>query len=117
MSLYITSNTLDLSLVEVQNTLRWSIENFITLNLKKTWEMVVRGNTKKPIPEPMKDIERKGELKLLGVTFTKLPCNCDTHFDHSIHSKASSGLYMLRVCKYYGYYENELISMSQALDK
>ena len=117
MSLYITSNTLDLSLVEVQNTLRWSIENIITLNLKKTWEMVVRGNTKKPIPEPMKDIERKGELKLLGVTFTKPPCNCDTHFDHNIHSKASSGLYMLRVCKYYGYYENELISMSRALDK
>ena len=117
MSLYITSNTLDLSLVEVQNTLRWSIENFITLNLKKTWEMVVRGNTKKPIPEPMKDIERKGELKLLGVTFTELPCNCDTHFDPNIHSKASSRLYILRVCKYYGYCENEFLSMSRAWDK
>ena len=54
-------------LVEVQNILRWSIENRITLNLKTTWEMVVRGNTKKPIPEPMK--EMKGELKLLGHAF------------------------------------------------
>ena len=71
--------------------------------------MVVRGNTKKPIPEPMKEIERKGELKLLGVTFTELPCN--------IHSKASARLYILRVCKYYGYCENELISTSRAWDK
>ena len=31
------------------------------LTLKKTWEMVVRGNTKKAIPAPMRDIERKGK--------------------------------------------------------
>ena len=60
--------------------------------------MVVRGNTKKPIQEPMKEIEKKGELSLLGLTFHKLPCNWDTHFDHIIHSKASSRLYTLRVC-------------------
>ena len=42
----IRSNFADLSL---QNIQRWSIENRMTLNLKKTWEMVViiRGNTKK----------------------------------------------------------------------
>ena len=42
----IRSNFADLSL---QNIQRWSIENRMTLNLTKTWEMVViiRGNTKK----------------------------------------------------------------------
>ena len=54
----------------------------------------------------MKDIERKGDLKLLGVTLNEETCNWDTHlmhFDHLI-SKASPRLYILRVCKYYGYY-------------
>ena len=80
----------DLSLVEVQNIQRWirTIKDRMTLNLKKTLEMVVRGNAKTQIPEPMKDIERKEELKLLGVTFNELPCNWDTHFEHMI-SKAT----------------------------
>ena len=43
----IRSNFADLSLYEVQNIQRWSIENRMTLNVKKTWEMVVRGDTKK----------------------------------------------------------------------
>ena len=43
----IRSNFADLSLDEVQKIQRWSIENRMTLNLKKTWEMVVRENTKK----------------------------------------------------------------------
>ena len=47
----IRSNFADLSLDEVQNIQRWSIENRMTLNLKKSWEMVVRGNTKKATHE------------------------------------------------------------------
>ena len=41
------------NLDEVQNIQRWSIESRLrmTLNLKKTWEMVVRGNTKKATHE------------------------------------------------------------------
>ena len=71
----IRSNFADLSLDEVQNIQRWFIENRMTLNLKKTWEMVVRGNTKKATHEGL--IERKGELKLLGVTLHEEPCNWD----------------------------------------
>ena len=47
----IRSNFAELSLNEVQNIQRWSIENRMTLNLKKSWEMVVRGNTKKATHE------------------------------------------------------------------
>ena len=65
----------------------------------------------------MKDIERKGELKLLGVTLHEEPCNWDTHlthFDHTI-SKASSRLYIFRVCKYFGYYLQELTQLFDSL--
>ena len=47
------------SLVEVQNILRWSIENCMTLNLKTTCEMAVIENAKKPIPESVKDIDMR----------------------------------------------------------
>ena len=52
LNIPIRSNFADLSLDEVQNIQRWSIiENRMTLNLKKSWEMVVRGNTKKATHE------------------------------------------------------------------
>ena len=68
----------------------------------------------------MKDIEKKGELKLLGVTLHEEPCSWDTHlthFDHTIskQSKASSRLYILRVCKYFGYYLQELTQLFYSL--
>ena len=65
----------------------------------------------------MKDIERKGDLKLLRVTLNEETCNWDTHlmhFDHVI-SKASPRLYILRVCKYYGYYLQELTLLFDSL--
>ena len=51
------------------------------LNLKKTLEMILRGMTKKPLLEPLPNIKRKNELKLLGVTSNEHPCNWDTDFD------------------------------------
>ena len=79
----------------------------ITLNLKKTWKMVVRGKTSTPLPEPIRDIKRNEELTLMGVTFNKQLVNWNTHFEHMI-SNASSRLYILRVCKHFGYYLQEL---------
>ena len=55
----------------------------------------------------MPGIGRKTELKLLGVTFNEHPCNWDTNFNR-MPSKASPRLYILRVCKYYGYSLQEL---------
>ena len=65
---------------------------------------MVRGNTKKPIPAPMKDIERKGELRLLGVTFkaTETRISIISFIPRLVID------YTLRVCKYYGYYLQEL---------
>ena len=36
----------------------------MTLNMKKTFEMVVKGKTTMPLPEPVDGITRKSELKL-----------------------------------------------------
>ena len=71
------------------------------LKFKKTWEMLLKGNSTQALPVPLASIERKPSLKLLGVTFQSDPCNWDLHLDN-IPSKASSRLYILRVCKLYG---------------
>ena len=59
------------------------------INLKKTWE-------------------------LLGVTFEQVPVNWDTQIDYLL-SKNSSRLYILRICKYYGYSIENLDLLFQSL--
>ena len=54
------------------------------------------------------------KLKLLGVTFEADPVNWDTHIDHVL-SKASSRLYILRVCRFYGYPKEQLDLLFQSL--
>ena len=87
------TNASDHSVLEVESIQRWAKENKMTLNLSKTWEMVVKGKTSKTLPDPVTTIVRKSELKLLGVTFNQDPCNWDTHIDSILH-KASSRLYI-----------------------
>lgn len=74
----------------------------MSLNLSKTWEMLLRSRNTKLSPPTLPGIERKEWLKLLGITFHEDPCNWDLHID-SLLSRAASRPYILRVCKYYGY--------------
>ena len=60
--------------------------------------MVVEGKTRMPLH----GIAGKSELRLLGVTVNEDPCNWDTHFENML-SKANIRLYILGVCKYYGF--------------
>jgi hypothetical protein len=69
----------------------------MTLNLSKTWEMLLSGGTSKPPPAPIEGIERKKWLKLRGVTFEDDVCCWDLHVD-GLLSKAGSRMYILRVC-------------------
>ena len=71
----------------------------MSLDLMKIWEMIVRGKTNKTLPPPIPGIERKEELKLLGVTLHENPTYWDTQI-HSLLQIASSRMYILRVCKY-----------------
>ena len=114
LSIPIQANSPDPAPEEVDNIKQWSIVNRMSLNLTKTWETVMKGKTRKQIPEKIPEIERKSELKLLGVTFSSNPCNWDTHIDSLLH-RAASRLYILRVCKFYGYSDHELTSLFDSL--
>ena len=78
--------------------------------MKKTFEMVVKGKTRMPLH----GIAGKSELRLLGVTVNEDPCNWDTQFENML-SKASSRLYILRVCKYYVYSLQEFTLLFDSL--
>ena len=65
---------------EVENIKLWADKNLMKLNLSKTEELVIKGRTTLPPPEPIVTIERVSYLKLLGVIFQDSPTNCDKHF-------------------------------------
>ena len=59
-------------------------------------------------------MERKTELKLISVSFEDDPVNWASHINHVL-SKASSRLYILRVCSFYGYPKEQLDLLFQSL--
>jgi hypothetical protein len=65
----------------------------MTLNMSKTWEMVIRGRTTKPLPFQLDAIERKNWLKLLAMAFQDDPCCWHLQVD-TLLSKAASRMYM-----------------------
>ena len=100
--------------VEVLSFMKWSQDNNMKVNLPKTWELVLRGKTTKVLPEPLEIIERKNNLKLLGVTLEEDLTNWDTHIEYLL-TEASSRLYILRICKYYKYSVYNLDLLFQSL--
>ena len=100
----ISSNVAQL---EVNSIMQWADNNNMKLNLSKTWELLLKGRTSQLPPIPLTMVERKQKLRLLGVTFEECPTNWNTQIDNLL-KKAGSRLYILRVCKYYGYSTNHL---------
>lgn len=68
LSIAVKNNSQDPSETEVLNIQQWALENQMKLNMKKTWEMIVKGKTSRPLPEQVHSIERKSGLKILGLT-------------------------------------------------
>ncbi|CAB4017346.1 Hypothetical predicted protein [Paramuricea clavata] len=97
----------DASYMETNNIINWAETNRMKLNYKKTWEMVIRGKITRPLPAPLPMIVRKSWLKILGVTFQENPSMWDMHLDE-LMSKACSRMYIIRICKYYGFSRKEL---------
>ena len=100
-------NGSDTSNMEVNSIVKWSELNCMPLNMNKTWEMVIQGNGNGSIPIPIPSIERKTWLEILGTIFHENPCNWDMHF-HKLIGKASSRMYIIRVCKFYGLSREQL---------
>ena len=104
----------DTAFNEVKNISDWSNENRMILNFSKTWEIVIsKGSLKQP-PPPIDGIRRKKWMKLLGVKFQDDPCCWDLHVDELL-SKASGRMYILRVCKSYGYASDQLTKLFETL--
>ena len=70
-------------------------------------ELVIRGRTTLPPPEPIVTIKRVSYLKLLGVTFQDSATNWDKHFD-DLMERALKRMHILRVCKRNGYSVSDL---------
>ena len=66
----------------------------MSLKLEKTWELVVRGETKKSPSFPLSGIERKNKLNLFGVTLNENLCNWVANID-SLLRKAGPRMYFL----------------------
>ncbi|CAB4019267.1 Hypothetical predicted protein [Paramuricea clavata] len=99
---------------EVRSIKRWASDNRMTLNISKTWEMAVRGRTTMPLPLQLDGIDRKNWLKLFGMVFQDEPCCWDLQVD-TLLSKAASGMYILRVCRSYGYIKENLNLLFETL--
>ena len=104
----------DSAKAETESIQNWSEANQMTLNLSKTWEIVVHCGSMKPLPAPIAGINRKSWLKLLGVTFQENPRCWDLHIDDLL-SKASGRMYILRVCRCYGYSADQLNKLFESL--
>ena len=57
LSIPIREGLIDTSPLEVNKLINWSTQNNMKWNLKKTWEMVIWGKSKKPDPEEIPNIE------------------------------------------------------------
>ena len=104
----------DTAAAEVEYMKKWADINEMSLNFTKTWEMCMHGKTTKLSPPELPGIKRKSWLKLLGVTFQDDVTNWDIHIDNML-SKASSRMYILRVCKSYGYSKDQLNNLFNSL--
>ncbi|CAB4022582.1 Hypothetical predicted protein, partial [Paramuricea clavata] len=92
----------DTSQAEVDSIQTWSENNRMSLNMEKTYEMIVRRNIPTLLPDPFPFIKRRTWLKILGITLQDLPSKWDLQFDEML-KKASARMYIMRVCKYYGF--------------
>ena len=102
--------TRDTTFNEVKNISDWANENRMILNFSKTWEIVISKGSLKQLPPPIDGIRRKKWMKLLGVKFQDDPCCWDLHV-----AKASGRMYILRVCKSYGYASDLLTKLFEML--
>ena len=76
---------------QVRSIMKWAEKNQMTLNLNKTWGMLLKRGSLKVPPAPLAILERKTTLNLLDVKFEDDPVNWESYIDHVL-SKASSCL-------------------------
>ena len=48
--------------IEVKSIMEWAKNNRMSLNLGKTWKMLMKGKTEKDQPDPLQYIKRKSNF-------------------------------------------------------
>ena len=109
ISIPVSKGSTDVTINEVDCMNHWAASNRMIVNLSKTWENVIHAKTTKPNPQLVPGIECKRWLKLLGIMFQENPCCWDVHVNKLI-AKANSRLYILRVCKFYGFFSQDQLN-------
>ena len=69
ISTSVSKDSTDATINEVNSMKHLAASIRMTLNLSKTWEMLIHGKTTEPNEQPARGIERKSWLKLLGIIF------------------------------------------------
>ena len=99
---------------EVGNTEKWTHGNRMSLNLTKTWEMIVSGKSANLPPDPIPGIKRKTWLKLLGITLQSYPSCWDLHASNLLY-RASSRMHIMRICRTSGNSKEQLTYLFDTL--
>ena len=101
-------------LPEIEHIAKWARTNNLILNDLKTTEMIVSRSRVKPndLPAELEGIQRKQQIKVLGITFTS-KLNFEPHITNLTQSSAQS-MYALRVLKAHGMPEEALKLVAQS---
>ena len=99
----------------MENIQKWSRENKLTLNLKKTKEVIFRRTSKRnlKLPTPLPDIERVERVTLFGIQ-TPSTLSAADHVN-CILSQANQRLYLLSRLKSLGLSSEALDILYSAL--
>ena len=92
---------------EVENIKLWSENNRMVLNIDKTFKLIVRKNRPITVPSCFLPLNEKHGLNYLESVLKTIPTRWGRHFEKML-SKASERMYILRVCKYYGFTAKQL---------
>ena len=88
--------------LELDNVTNWANNNNLKLNLAKSKEMIIRGNSRSTLaePAPTPNIPRVNSMVILGITINT-SLSMDEHFAN-LAASANSSLYALQTLKRMG---------------
>ena len=84
VSTHVGKDSTDATINGVNSMKHWAASNRMTLNLSKTWAMLMYGKITKPNPQPVPGVKHKSWLTLLGIIFQENPCCWDLQVDKLI---------------------------------
>ena len=105
------SNSLQL---ELDSLSEWAKISNLPINLKKSYELIIRNNYNKITPPCLHpSLQRTSSLTILGVSFTET-LNITPHIDN-ISTKCYQTFYALKIIRAHGLYGPKLYDITESL--